>query len=219
MLTFTPQKNPSGALRGQLIPTTTPRVRTPTFPNRATVDVAGSINTFLPDGGVIIGDVGAALRAGGARNLTGNTTDDRVAEFRYNFTTKSFDNDFRFALPVTIKNRFSLRGATFILTAAAEVADNQKFSVGLLDLNDLTPVSFVTIPGTGRRTFTTYQINIDADLFPQYLGPGGVFVTVQGSGLSGAGLFVDRFYMTYYVVNAYANNVLKSIFYKGSSAI
>jgi hypothetical protein len=212
-------KNTGGALRGQLIPTTTPRIRVPSFPNKATVNVNGVPTTFLPDGSIIVGDVGASLKAGGAKNLTGNATDDRVAVFKFNKTTSSFDNDFRFPLPVTIKNKFSLRSATIVVTAAAEVSDNVKFNVGLLDLNEQTIVNFIAIPGTGRRTFATFQLNIDADSFPQYLGPGGLFATIQGTGLLGEGLFIDRFYVTYYVVNAYANNVLKAIFYKGSSAV
>jgi hypothetical protein len=211
-------KNVNGALRGQLIPTTTPRIKTPTFPNKATVTSGAETTTSLPDGSTIIGDVGFNLRSGGAKNLTGNATDSRVAEFRYNGSSKSFDNDFRFALPVTIKNRYSLRSAAVVFTAASEVSDSGKFALGLLDLNDIAVVNFATIPGTGRRNFTTYQINIDADQFPRYLGPGGLFVNVKGTGLTGAGLFVDRFYVSFSVVNAYANNILKSIFYKGSSA-
>jgi len=210
--------NTDGALRGQFIPTTTRRIKLPTFPNKATVEIAGNPTTFLPDGSAIIGDVGLKLRQGGARNLTGEISDDRVALFSYNASSSSFDNDFRFALPVTIKNRFTLRSALFYVTAAAEVADTNKFNVGLLDLNDLTTVPKQAIPGTGRRVFNSFKFGIDADEFPRFLGPGGVFVNVKGSGLTGAGLFVDQFYMSYYVVNAYANNLMKAIFFKGSSA-
>jgi hypothetical protein len=211
-------KNTAGALRGQLIPTTTPRTKVPTFPNKATINVGGTATTFLPDGSTIVGDVGFSLKSGGARNLTGNATDVRVANFKFNATSASFDNDFRFALPVTIKNKYSLRGAVLYFTSAAEVADNQKYNLGLLDLNEQTVVNFAALPGTGRRAFTTFRINIDADAFPQYLGPGGIFATIQGTGLTGPGLYVDRFYVNYYVVNAYANNILKAIFYRGSPA-
>jgi hypothetical protein len=212
--------NPAGALRGQLIPTTTPRYRTPLFPNKATVNVAGTDFTSLPDGGAIIGSVGLALKQGGARNLTGNDTDVRVSQFVYNATTKSFDNDFRFALPVSIPNRFSVRSAVFYVDATTESIDHNKFSVGVVNVNTLTNDKLVTIAGNGRRAFIGFQqINLNADNFQDYLGPGGVFVNVNAASLAGPGLFVDRFYMVYYVVNAYANNLVKSIFFRGSPAI
>ena len=105
-----------------------------------------------------------------------------------------------------------------IFSAATNVAGSGKYSLGLLDLGELTPVNFFTITGVGRRNFTTYQISLDTSSFPRYLGPGGLFVNIQGTALAGEPLFVDRFYVIYYVVNAYANNILKSIFYKGSQA-
>jgi len=211
-------RNPTGALRGQAIPTTTPRVRTPAFPNKVTFSAGGTSVTSLPDGGSILGDVGFGLRRGGARNLTGNATDDRVSLFSYNATTRVFDNLFRFELPVTRDNKFSLRSAVLYVTAAAEVADNNKWNVGLFDLSNQAVVNFIQVPGTGRRNFATFQLNIDAESFPTYLGPGGLFVNIQASALTGPGLFVDRLYMVYYVNNAYANNIIKSIFYKGSDA-
>jgi len=56
-------QNTGGALRGQLIPTTSARYRTPLFPNGAT---QGGV-TILGDGSLITGDVGTALKNGGAR--------------------------------------------------------------------------------------------------------------------------------------------------------
>jgi hypothetical protein len=196
-----------------VVPTTSQRRFTPTFPNGSTL---GSL-TVLPDGGSISGTLGQNLIDGGARNLTADAVDNRVVTF--NYVNGTFFNSFRFKLPVTIKNKFSTRGAVFYITAAAEAVDNNLFKVGLLDLsNDLTPVISYSIAGTGIRNFLTYQINIDTSAFTSYLGPGGLFVNVQGSGLTGKGLYVDQFFMAYYVSNAYANNVLKAIIYKKSSA-
>jgi hypothetical protein len=212
-------KNTAGALRGQLIPLTSRRIAVPTFPNGATFTIGGVTTTELPDGSVINGAVGLNLKLGGAKNLTGNATDPRVAEFLPNFATKSFDNDFRYALPVTIKNKHALRSATVYIKAAAEVADNNKFNIGVLNLAEGgTFTSLFAIPGTGRRNFSTFLINLDGADFPTYLGPGGLFVVIQGTGLSGSPLYVDQLFVAYYVSNAYANNILKAIFYKGSSA-
>jgi hypothetical protein len=204
-------KNPAGALRGQVIPTTSTRGLLPTLPKSF-----GDL-IFLPDGGAISGNI-AQLKTEGARNKSGDTTDDRVCVFLYNASSKSFDNDFRFNLPVTIRNKYVLRTAVFYFRVAAEVNDTNKYTIGVLDLNDVVPVDFFTVPGTGRKNFERSSITIDAENFPRYLGPGGIFVTVQGSNLNGAGLFVDRFWMEYSVVNAYASNIVKSIFYRTSSA-
>jgi len=155
----------------------------------------------------------------GAKNKSDDSTDDRVCVFLYNATSKSFDNDFRFNLPVTIRNKYVLRTAVLYFRVAAEVIDTNKYTVGVLDLNDNVPVPFYTVVGTGRRNFERSSITIDAENFPKYLGPGGIFIIVQGSNLSGAGLFVDRFWMEYSVVNAYASNIVKSIFFRTSSAI
>jgi len=152
------------------------------------------------------------------KNLTGNATDSRVAEFRPNFSTKTFDNDFRYQLPVTIKNRHTVRSVAVVISAAAEVVDSGKFNFGLLNLNELTVTNFAAIPGTGRRAFSTFAINLDTSFLPTYLGPGGIFVNIQGTGLSGEPLYVDSLYVVYFISNAYANNILKAIFYKGSSA-
>jgi hypothetical protein len=212
-------KNLDGALRGQLIPTTTPRVRTPTFPNKVTTNIGGESFTFLPDGGVISGNAGLSLQTGGATELPGTTANPRLAIFTPNRTSLAFNNRFRFELPLTIKNKYSLRDAVFYITAAADTADNNKFVVGLLSLESNAVDSFITIPGTGRRDFSTYQLNINTDAFPVYLGPLGILVNVKASAIAGAGLYVDRFFMTYYVVNAYANNIMKAILYKGSPII
>jgi hypothetical protein len=209
--------NPAGAIRGQLIPTTSIRSRLVTFPNKATVNNGGFITTSLPDGGLVAGDL-AQLRSEGARNLSDTSADDRVCTFFNNATSAAFDNDFRFSLPVTLNNKFSLRTAVLYARMAAEVNDTNKYSVGVVDLNDITPINFFTVLGEGRRNFKRYRISLDADMFPRFLGPGGVFISVSGSSLSGAGLFVDAFVMEYSVVNAYAANLMKSIFFKTSSA-
>jgi len=209
-------KNTGGALRGQLIPTTTPRTRTPKFPNLSTAtNFDGADVTLLPDGSNIQGDVGLKLEQGGARNLTGNLTDDRVALFAHNVSS-AFNNQFQFELPVTIKNRFIIRGAVFFITAAAQVADNNKFTVGLYK-NSGSIKTLITIPGLGIRTFNTYQINIDTGAQPDYLSASGILINVQATSITGPGLYVDRFFVSYSIVNAYANNILKAIFYKGSS--
>jgi hypothetical protein len=208
-------KNTAGAIRGQLIPTTTPRTRLPSFDNDATFRLNGQDFTTLTDGGAIQGDI-ANLQQGGARNITGNTTDPRVALFSY--ANAQFNNYFRFELPVTIKNRFVIRSAVFYITAAADVVDNNKFNVGLYDLDLGTNVNYIQIPGLGLRAFNTYQLNIDSQAFPSLLSAGGLYVSVNATSLSGSGLYVDRFFVSYYVVNSYANNIVKAIFYKGSSA-
>jgi len=194
----------------QVTPTTTPRVKLPLFSNGATANGV----TALADGGAIRGDVGITLRRAGARNLTGNLTDDRVAEFVF-ASGGTFNNSFRFPLPTTIKNRHTIRGAVFTGTAAAETVDTGKWSFGILDVETLLPAGSLAITGTGRRAFNTYKIRLDADNLPTYLGPFGLYFTATATGVS-TNLFVDQFYVTYYVSNAYANNILKSIFYKGS---
>jgi hypothetical protein len=203
-------KNTAGALRGQVIPTTTRRRKIPVFPNGATVGTT----TALPDGGAIIGDVGLNLIRGGAKNLTGVTTDPRVVEFQY-ITGGTFNNSFRFPLPVTIKNRHVLRSAVFYGTAAGELNDTLKYNFGFLNLDTLLPVNAVAVIGAGRRVFKTYYISLDADNLSTYLGPAGLFVTVQATGVS-SNLYVDQFFVDYYISNTYANNILKAIFYKGS---
>jgi len=120
-------------------------------------------------------------------------------------------------LPVTIKNRYALRSAVFYVTAAADVVDNNKFNVGLYDVEGAV-VNYIQIPGLGLRAFNTYQINIDSPAFSNLLTAQGLYVNVNGAALAGTGLYVDRFFMNYYVVNAYANNIVKAIFYKGSSS-
>jgi hypothetical protein len=204
-------QNTAGAIRGQVIPTSTPRVYLPSFPKTSTT---GSI-TALPDGSIIFGSI-ANLRYGGARNLTGNTTDNQVAEFAF-ADGGTFDNSFRFPLPVTIKNRHVLRSAVCYFTAATETSNNDLYNVGPLNINTFTQDTSFQVAGSGRRNFQTQQINIDADLLPDYLGSQGLFISVTGTGLTER-LYVDEFYIAYYVVNAYANNILKSIFYKGSDA-
>jgi len=204
-------KNSNGALRGQITPLTTPRVKLPLFENGATV---GGV-TILADGAFIRGDVGISLRRGGAKNLTGNVTDVRVAEF-VPVNGGTFNNSFRFPLPVTIKNRHTVRSAVFTGRAAAETIDTGKWNFGVLDIDTLLPVSVAPINGTGgRRAFQTYRIPLDADNLSTYLGPFGLYFTATATGVV-ENLFVDQFYVTYYVSNAYANNILKSIFYKGS---
>jgi len=208
-----------GILRGQFIPMTTPRIRTPTFPNKVTTNIGGESFTFLPDGGVIEGNAALSLQAGGATELPGTRGNPRLAIFTPNRTTLAFNNRFRFELPVTIKNRYSLRAAVFYVTAAAAVEDNNKFQIGLLEVDTQNTDNFITVPGTGPRSFSTYQLNIDTDAFPTYLGPLGLLVNVQSTAISGRGLYVDRFFMTYYVVNAYANNIMKAMIIKGSSIL
>jgi len=102
------------------------------------------------------------------------------------------------------------------IKAAIEPSDSGKFVFGLLNLNTLAIDLSIPIPGTGKRDFKTFFFTIDSIGFINYLGPGGVFVNVRGSSLIGSGLHVDRFFVAYSVTNAYANNVLKSIFFKGS---
>jgi len=204
-------KNTAGALRGQVIPTTSSRIKVPTFPNLAS---ANGI-TGLPDGSFISGDVGINLQQGGARNLTGNATDPRVAVFIP--ANNTFNNDFRFVLPVTIKNRHQIRAASVFLSAAAETVDNAKFNFGLFNLATQVTDTSHPVTGTGRRNFQTYRIDLDADQFPNYLGPGGLFVNINGASLVD-NLYVDELFVIYYVNSAYGNNILKSVFYKGSDA-
>jgi len=209
-------KNPTGALRGQLIPTTTPRVKSPTFSNGLVLNIGNTQLTQLPDGSTIEGNVGRNLIQGGARNLTSDADDDRVAIFAYNSTTDSFSNYFRFELPVTVKNKYVLRGAAFIISAAADLNDTNKFSIGLYNFANDAADTFFSVPGLGKRDFSFHRMNIDGPTFPTYLGRGGLYISVNGSSLVGRGLYVDQFYVIYYVSSAYANNIVKSIFTKGS---
>jgi len=206
-------KNPTGAIRGQVIPTTNTRSFTPTFPNTAT---QGDI-TFLPDGSTIFGDVGISLKQGGARNLTGNTTDPHVAAFSFNTATASFNNDFRFKLPVTLKNKYSIRGVIFFIQLAADASESGKYNIAVRNLaTGVNDAAYSGIATTGRRVFDAYPLYLSVSAFPEYLSPGGVFININGAALTSE-LFVDYFVGTYYVNNAYANNILKSIFYTGSN--
>jgi len=204
-------KNAAGALRGQLIPLATFRNKTPFFSNGASKNGV----TALADGSSIEGALGVNLIRGGARNLTGNLTDDRVVEFVP--INGTFSNSFRFPLPVTLKNKFLIRGATLILTAAGDAAQNGLYRLGALNYETLANVDVAPIPTSNRRNFLTFALNFDVNDFLTVLGPGGIYPTIIGSSLTGR-LYVDRFYVTYDVSNAYANNVLKSIFFKGSDA-
>jgi len=102
------------------------------------------------------------------------------------------------------------------ISAAVEPADSGKYSFGLLNLNSLAIDLSLTIPGRGKRDFSDFFFTIDSIGFINYLGPGGVFINVKASSLTGSGLHVDRFFVAYSITNPYANNVLKSIFFKGS---
>jgi len=204
-------KNPAGALRGQFIPLTSSRLKTPLFPNGA---VVGDI-TLLPDGSRLRGALGLNLIRGGAKNLTENTTDPRVVEFVP--IEGTFNNPFRFPLPVTLKNKFTIRGATVILTVAGEAVDTEKYRLGMLNYESVTNTDVSGFITSGRRSFQTYTLNLEVSDLTTLLGPGGLYPTIIGSGVAG-NLYVDRFYVSYAVTNAYANNVLKSIFFKGSDA-
>jgi uncharacterized protein (DUF2141 family) len=210
-------RNTGGAIRGQLLPFTAPRYRLPVFPNTATQTTKGITITTLPDGGLIEGNL-ASLRSGGARNKTGQTNDDRVCVFQNNFTSGAFDNLFRFELPVTIDNKFALRAANFYFSYAGDVADTGKFNLGFLNLNtQVNKVIFPSLPHTGKSNYENLLITVDGSDFADFLGPGGLFVNLQASSLSGAGLNVDKFFMVYYVVDAYANNVLKAVIARSST--
>jgi len=209
-------KNPSGALRGQLTASTTPRARLPTFPNGATQNFDGIDVTFLPDGSSIIGNLTLALLSGGARptNKTIGQLDDRVAYFIGNNAT-NFNNNFRFPLPVTIQNRWNSRGAVVVATAGAEVVDSGKWSIALFNLANNAADSTFPFPGQGNRTFTTVTADLSPKDFEQFLGPGGLFVQIKATAVANP-LYVDRLYTIYYIASAYANNIVKDIFFKGS---
>jgi len=211
-------KNPSGALRGQVTPMTVPRARIPVFPNGATQNFDGIGVTFLDDGSTVIGNLKLALLSGGARpsNKTIGQLDDRVAYFVSN-NGSNFDNKFRFALPTTINNRFDTRGAVVVFTVAAEVADTNKWNVGLFNQANNAIDSPFTIPGFGNKTYTTVTADLAPSNFPDFLGPKGVYVEVRGSAVANP-LYVDRFYTIYYICSAYANDIVRTIFFKGSSA-
>jgi hypothetical protein len=211
-------KNPSGALRGQLISTTNPRARLPSFPNGASSIFDGIDVTFLPDGSTIIGNLTLALLSGGhsQSNNTIGELDERVAYFVPN-NASTFNNNFRFPLPVVRNNRWNLRGASIVMTAGAEVVDSNLWSVAVFNLASGAAEDPFTFTGQGNRTFTTVTADIDPELFPKLLGPGGLFVQVRGAAVQNP-LYVDRFYSIYYIASAYANNVIKDIFFKGSDA-
>jgi len=205
-------KNPNGALRGQLVSMSSPRARIPTFPNGFTQLIHGNEVTFLPDGSTIIGNLTYALLSGGARptNTTIGTLDDRVAYFFFN-NASGFNYTFRFPLPVTLANRYNTRGAVFVISAAAEVVDTNKWNVGFYNLADAkvdTPSAF---PGLGNRTYTTGTAELSPVDFTQYLGPGGVYVRVTATAVTNP-FFVDRFYTIYYVANALSNSIVRRIF-------
>jgi len=211
-------KNPNGALRGQVIPQTTPRARIPSFPNGFTQNIQGTDVTFLPDGSTVIGNLTLALLSGGARpsNLTFGTVDDRVAYFFFN-NQSAFNYNFRFPLPVTIGNRFNTRGAYIVVSAAAEAVDTNKWGVGVYNLQEggVPAGQVLPIEGNGNKTFANAGADILPNSFSDYLGPGGIFVTVSATGVS-TPLYVDRFYIIYYVASAFSNNIIKDIFFKGS---
>jgi hypothetical protein len=209
-------KNPSGALRGQLTASTTPRARLPLFSNGATQNIDGIDVTILPDGSSIIGNLTLALLSGGARptNKTIGQLDDRVAYFVSNNAT-NFNNNFRFPLPVTLSNRWNTRGAVVVATAGAEVVDSNKWSIALFNLANSAADSTFTFPGQGNRTFTTVTADLTAANFAEFLGSGGIFVQVKGTAVANP-LYVDRLYTIYYVASAFANNIVKDIFFKGS---
>jgi len=211
------KKDVPGTLRGQIAPLVSPRTRIPVFPNGATEIIGESTITFLPDGSTILGNLTNALNSGGARpsNLTIGTLDDRVAYFFAN-NQSSFANVFRFPLPVTLANRFNTRGAFVVISAAAEVVDNNKWEFNLYNLADdeINANGFV-VEGAGNKTYTTASADLDAEEFRKYLGPGGVFVQLTGTSVSEP-LFVDRFYVVYYVASAYSNSIIRDIFFRGS---
>jgi len=211
-------KNPSGALRGQLVASTTPRARLPTFPNGQTQNIDGIDVTFLPDGSSIIGNLTLALLSGGARptNKTIGQLDDRVGYFIAN-SASTFNNNFRFPLPTTLVNRFNVRGGVVVMTAGAEVVDSNKWSVALFNLKNAVPDSPFTFVGQGNRTFTTVTADLAPQNFADFLGPGGIFVQIRGSAVANP-LYVDRLYTIYYIASAFANNIVKDIFFKGSDA-
>jgi hypothetical protein len=212
-------KNPNGALRGQVIPQTTPRARIPVFPNGFTQQTQGTDVTFLPDGSTVIGNLTLALLSGGARpsNATFGTVDDRVAYFFFN-NQSAFNYNFRFPLPVTIANRFNTRGAYVVVSAAAEPVDTNKWTVGVYNLAEggVPSDSVLLIEGLGNKTFSNAAADLGPSVFSDYLGPGGVFVNVAATGVS-TPLYVDRFYIIYYVASAFSNNIIKDIFFRGSS--
>eukprot|EP01103_Thecamoeba_quadrilineata_P017630 TRINITY_DN6337_c0_g1_i1.p1 TRINITY_DN6337_c0_g1~~TRINITY_DN6337_c0_g1_i1.p1 ORF type:complete len:483 (-),score=96.43 TRINITY_DN6337_c0_g1_i1:78-1526(-) len=211
-------KNPNGALRGQVIPQTTPRARIPTFPNGFTQNTQGTDVTFLPDGSTVIGNLTLALLSGGARpsNASIGTVDDRVAYFFFN-NQSAFNYNFRFPLPVTIANRFNTRGAYVVVSAAAEAVDTNKWTVGVYNLAEggVPTGSVLPIEGLGNKTFSNAAADLGPSVFSDYLGPGGVFVNVAATGVS-TPLYVDRFYIIYYVASAFSNNIIKDIFFRGS---
>jgi len=211
-------KNPSGALRGQITPMTTPRARIPVFRNGQTQAFDGIGVTFLDDGSTVIGNLKLALLSGGARpsNKTIGQLDERVAYFVSN-NVSNFDNKFRFALPTTINNRFDTRGAVVVFTVAAEVADTNKWNVGLFNQANNVIDSPFTIPGFGNKTYTTVTADLSPSNFPDFLGPQGIYVQVRGSAVANP-LYVDRFYTIYYVCSAYVNDLVRTIFFKGSNA-
>jgi hypothetical protein len=211
-------KNTDGALRGQVIPLTSPRARTPTFPNGYTQTIRGTDVTFLPDGSTIIGNLTLAFLSGGARpsNNTIGTIDDRVAYFFYN-NASTFDYVFRFELPVTLVNRFNTRGAVVVFSAAAEVVDTQKWTIGLYNLADNAVEDPFAITGAGNKTYTTVTADVSPANFADFLGPGGIFVEVSTTSTVTNPLFVDRFYTIYYVANALSNSVVRRIFSTGGA--
>jgi len=214
-------KNLNGAIRGQVIPLTSPRSRIPEFPNGATRGFGDSTITFLPDGSTILGNVSDPLGAGGARpgNKTLGQFDERVAYF-YPNNASTFANVFRFPLPVTLVNRYNTRGALVIITATAEVADNAKWTFNLYNTAEgsLTSPGF-SVPGLGNRTYSTASADIGPDQFSDYLNPGGIFVQLTGKPTTANPLYVDRFYTVYFIASAYSNNVVRSIFISGSKAL
>jgi len=191
---------------------TAPRARIPTFPNGFTQIVHNTEVTYLTGGETVIGNLSLALLSGGARptNKTIGQVDDRVAYFFAN-NNSAFDNKFRFELPVTLVNRFNTRGAVVVFSAAAEVVDNDKWTIGLYNLATSQVDEPFALPGNGNKTYTTVTADLGPQNFADYLGPGGVFVDVAATSVTNP-LFVDRLYTIYYVASSLSNSVVRRIF-------
>jgi hypothetical protein len=103
------------------------------------------------------------------------------------------------------------------MTAAAEVVDSNKWSVALFNLKNNVAESPFPFVGQGNKTFTTVTADLAPQNFDEFLGPSGIFVQIRGSSVAYP-LYVDRLYTIYYIASAFANNVVKDIFLKGSDA-
>jgi len=113
-------------------------------------------------------------------------------------------------------NRFNTRGAVVVFSAAAEVADNDKWSIGLYNLATSSVDEPFALAGNGNKTFTTVTADLGPQNFADYLGPGGIYIDVAATSVSNP-LFVDRFYTIYYVASSLSNSIVRRIFASGSA--